>query len=129
MKKVTWAVVLGGLIGHALPGYAEGNGHELLRQCTQAVNAIGGIVEPDDINFMDAGRCMGMIDGFAGAAAFYESQEGAPGAVCFPSEGMTIGQSVRIVTQYLESHPEQLHESSTVLIFGAFLAAYPCNRE
>jgi hypothetical protein len=119
------ALLLAWVLGHAIPGY--GNGHDLLRQCTQAVNAIDGIVEPNTINFMDAGRCMGLVEGFAGAAAFYESQSGAPGAICFPADGATIGESVRMVVDYLESHPEQLHEASTVLVFGMFLDYFPCN--
>lgn len=127
MKKGFWAAALFMALCHAAPGYAEGSGHDLLRQCTHAINAIEGTVDPSTINFMDAGRCMGLVDGFAGAAAFYESQEGAPGAICFPSEGMTIGESVRMVKQYLESNPEQLHEAATVLVFGTFLDKYPCN--
>lgn len=126
MRKGFQAAALAIVLGYAAPGYTEGNGHVLLRQCTQAVNAIGGTADPTTINFMDAGRCMGMIDGFAGAAAFYESQPGAPRALCFPDEGMTIGKSVGLVKAYLEGHAEQLHESSTVLIFGAFLENYPC---
>jgi len=128
MKHVLWAVALVWVIGNTEPAYAEGNGHDLLRQCTQAVNAMGGSgTEPNTVNYMDAGQCMGLVDGFAGAAAFYESQAGAPRAICFPADGLTMGQSVQMVRQYLESHPEQLHESATVLIFGAFLANYPCS--
>jgi hypothetical protein len=127
MKKALWMVLLAWTAGYALPGHTEGNGHDLLGQCTQAVNSFSGTVDPATINFMDAGRCIGQVDGFAGAAAFYESQEGAPGAICFPETGMTVKQSIPLVLQYLESHPEQLHESATVLIFGTFLSSYPCN--
>jgi len=127
MKKAFCAAALGWIVGYTLPAYAEGNGHELLRQCAQAALSFGGSADPATVNFMDAGRCIGQIDGFAGAAAFYESQKGAPGAICFPADGMTVRQSVPLVVQYLEAHPEQLHESATVLIFGAFLANYPCN--
>jgi hypothetical protein len=126
MGKTLGVMLLGWVMVHTVPVYAEGNGHDLLRQCTQAVNAIGSDAQPDTVNYMDAGQCMGLIDGFAGAAAFYESKSGSPRAICFPPDGMTIGQSVRMVRQYLEDHPEQLHESATVLIFGAFLANYPC---
>jgi hypothetical protein len=126
MRKLMWAPVLAWMIGHATAGYAEGSGHDLLRHCKQAVNAIGGIVEPETIDFMAAGQCMGLVDGFAGAAAFYESQPGAPEAICFPDDMMTLGESVRLVTQYLENNPQQLHEAATVLVFGAFLASYPC---
>ena len=126
MNKVLWVMILGCIMGYPMTGFAEGSGSDLLKQCTQALKEIDGAVDPNTIDFGDAGRCMGQIDGFAGAAAFYEAKPGSPGAICFPTEGTTIGQSVRIVDQYLQSHPEQLHETSTVLIFGAFLAAYPC---
>ena len=126
MKRALCAAALGWIMGHTVPVYAEGNGHDLLRQCTQAALSFGGSADPATINFMDAGRCIGQIDGFAGAAAFYESREGAPRAICFPAGELTVKQSVPLVIQYLEGHPEQLHESATVLIFGAFLANYPC---
>ena len=69
---------------------------------------------------------MGLVDGFPAPAAYYESQPGAPGAICFREDGMSIGQSVELVVLYLVGHPEQLHDSSSVLIFGAFLDNYPC---
>ena len=126
MKRIVRAVALGWIMGHTVPVYAEGNGHDLLTQCTQAALSFSGTADPTTVNYMDAGRCIGQIDGFAGAAAFYESQAGAPGAVCFPDGGITVRQSVPLVIKYLEGHPEQLHESATVLIFGAFLANYSC---
>jgi hypothetical protein len=126
MNKALWAMTLVWLTGYAMPGFTQGSGVDLLKQCTQAVKAINGVVDPTTIDFGDAGRCMGLIEGFAGAAAFYESKPGSPGAICFPTEGTTIGQSVRMVDKFLQSHPEQLHEPSTVLIFGAFVSAYPC---
>lgn len=126
MKKALWVSLLMWAAGNALPGYAEGNGHDLLRQCTQAANSVDSAMDPNAINFMDAGKCMGQVNGFAGAAAFYESQEGAPGAICFPENGATVRQSVQMVKRYLEDNPDMLHESSTVLIFGAFLSNYPC---
>ena len=127
MKRIVCAAALGWFMGHTVPVYAEGTGHDLLRQCAQAVHSFDSAADPATINFMDAGRCIGQIDGFAGAAAFYESQEHAPGAICFPDGGLTVRQSVPLVIQYLEGHPEQLHESATILIFGAFLSNYPCN--
>jgi hypothetical protein len=126
MNKVLPALLLGWLMAYSTPGLTEGSGSDLLRQCSQAVRAIDGVTDPNTVDFGDAGRCMGQIEGFAGAAAFYESKPGSPRAICFPAEGMTIGQSVRVVNKFLQNHPEQLHEPSTVLIFGAFLTAYPC---
>ena len=126
MTKVLRTMILAWLTGYAMPGFTEGNGIDLLKQCTEAIKVMDGVADPNTIDVVDAERCMGVIDGFAGAASFYESQPGSPGAICFPAEVTTIGQSVRVVDKYLQSHPEQLHEPATVLIFGAFLAAYPC---
>ena len=107
---------------------AASDGNALLRQCTEAIKIMEGIADPDSIDFGQAGRCMGEVDGFAGASAFYEKRPGAPRAICFPEDGITIGQSVRVVEKYLREHPQELHESSTVLLFGAFLSSYPCPR-
>ena len=107
---------------------AANDGNALLRQCTEAIKIMEGIADPDSIDFGQAGHCMGEVNGFAGASAFYEKRPGAPRAICFPDDGITIGQSVRVVEKYLREHPQELHESSTVLLFGAFLSAYPCSR-
>ena len=126
MNKVVWIMTLSWMMGYSLPGFSQGIGTDLFRQCTQAVKAIDEVTDPSTIDFGEAGQCLGMVEGFAGAAAFYESKSDSPVAICFPAEGLTIGQSVRMVDKYLQSHPEQLQEPSTVLIFGAFLEAYPC---
>lgn len=127
VTSVLRTIGLGWVLLYAAPGFTEGTGADLLRQCTQAIRVMDGASDLNAIEFGDAGRCLGLIDGFAGAAAFYESQPGSPGAICFPEVDMTIGQSVRVVDKYLQTHPEQLHEPATVLVFGAFLAAYPCS--
>ena len=126
MKSAPAAALLALMIGYSDLGVANGVTSDLLIQCTEAVNAIDGIVDPMTINFADAARCMGLVEGFGGAAGYYESKPGSPRSICFPPESPTVGQSVRIVTEYLQNHPEQHDESPTVLIFGAFILAYPC---
>jgi hypothetical protein len=126
MKRVLASILSIWMIGYAALGFAEGDGTGLMKQCTEAVKAMDGVEDPDSIDFGDAGRCMGVVDGFAGAAAYYETKPGSPNMICFPAEGATVGQSVRIVNKYLHNNPQQLHEPSTVLIFGAFVTAFPC---
>lgn len=126
MKKLLGITIITWIVGYSLPGFTQGIGTDLYRQCSQAVKAIDGVTDPTTIDFGEAGQCLGMVEGFAGAAAFYESKAGALKAICFPEKDLTIGQSVRLVDKYLQRHPEQLQEPSTVLIFGAFLEAYPC---
>ena len=112
--------------GHTLPAYAEGSGNDLLRQCTQAAKSFSGTADPSTVNYIEAEHCKARIDGFAGAAAFYEGREGAPAAICFPEGGVTVRQSVHLVIKYLEENPEQLHYSATEAIFGTFLSNFPC---
>jgi uncharacterized protein YoaH (UPF0181 family) len=45
---------------------------------------------------------------------------------CFPTEGMTSGQAVRIVTKYLNARPERLHHDAHVLVIEALQEAFPC---
>ena len=44
--------------------------------------------------------------------------------VSIPVE-VTSGQLVRVVVSYLEKHPEELHQHTSVLLWNAFVQAYP----
>lgn len=45
---------------------------------------------------------------------------------CFPENGITNEQAVRIVLKYLNEHPAELHQDQTYLTFLAFRDAYRC---
>jgi len=44
---------------------------------------------------------------------------------CTP-DNVTIGQKVKVVSKYLENHPEQLHELAVGLVYLALNGAFPC---
>jgi hypothetical protein len=44
---------------------------------------------------------------------------------CAPN-GVTGGQTAKVVERYLEAHPENLHLSANSLIASAVVAAWPC---
>jgi hypothetical protein len=46
---------------------------------------------------------------------------------CPPTE-TTNGQVVRLVTKYMEDHPERLHEPHQAVILLALRETYPCKR-
>jgi hypothetical protein len=91
----------------------------------------------------EAMACIGYISGFADGveigrvvAAYkiygekaldWTVDEGARrlGSYCKPGP-VTVGQAIRIVVNYLEAHPEQLHESPRTLVNGALADAFPC---
>ena len=46
--------------------------------------------------------------------------------ICFPESGISNGQAARIVVNFLDEHPEKLHEYKLHLILEAFAHAFPC---
>jgi hypothetical protein len=117
MKMVVWVLAI--LVTRAVQG-AEPNtpddGNKMLRMC-----ASGG-------SGVESGYCTGRVEGWidgvhAGQAMsqvrFSDRQ------VCVPN-GATTGQNVAIFVKYLREHPEQRHESPSMLMLYSFTKAYPC---
>jgi Rap1a immunity proteins len=65
-----------------------------------------------------AGMCLGMIVGIE-----YLRKGGS----CAP-EGITQGQMLRVVVQYIDARPARLHEDFKLLALEALNAAWPCKR-
>jgi hypothetical protein len=45
---------------------------------------------------------------------------------CLPPAGISNDQAMRVVIKWLEAHPEELHESSRMLVLLALRDAFPC---
>jgi hypothetical protein len=45
-----------------------------------------------------------------------------------PPEGVTIGQAVRVVVQYIDNQPSRLNEAFAILASEALQGAWPCSR-
>ena len=69
--------------------------------------------------------CSGYVDGALGAFVVASVAYKSPRLVCVP-EGVTVGQSAKVVERYLEAHPENLHFGARVLVFAALMATWPC---
>jgi hypothetical protein len=68
---------------------------------------------------------------FAACFGFIEAVQqmgslGDENSLFCPPDGVTYGQSKRIVLKYLNDHPEELHLPSTFLVSEAFRGAFPC---
>jgi hypothetical protein len=63
------------------------------------------------------GMCLGLIAGVAEASPL----------VCY-ANGVTNGQSLRVVVKFLQDHPEKLNERDTTLIREALAQAFPCSK-
>ncbi|MHB9354332.1 Rap1a/Tai family immunity protein [Pseudomonas amygdali] len=69
-----------------------------------------------------AGYINGMIDGIHIAKVLSPDRVD----VCFPDDGFTSFQAVKVVQRYLDTHPEKLNEDAMVLTSIAFKQAFPC---
>jgi hypothetical protein len=47
---------------------------------------------------------------------------------CLPASGISNDQAVRVVVQWLEAHPADLHKSGRTLVLLALRDAFPCSR-
>lgn len=90
------------------------------------------------------GKCLSYIDGVLDGSTnildyFYDhlSESDAvirklirnsKGFFCFP-ENVTKGQTIDVVKQYLEKHPQERHQNASDLLLISLKEAWPCVRE
>jgi hypothetical protein len=81
-------------------------------------------------NWFEAGACDGYIVGVIEAQGFW-SYVGDASRIrpkpyfCMP-DGVTNGQSIKVVIKYLDNYPEQLHESAVLIVMESMHEAFPC---
>ena len=111
------------------------DGNQLLEQCedTQKINdkKTGDF---KSLNWMRAGRCMGIIEGLGSTHAYYgamldvlklsdQAKEFYP---CIPDK-VTNYQQLLVLLNYLKKHPEELHKNVTLIVHKALIDAFPCD--
>jgi hypothetical protein len=76
---------------------------------------------------LDVGFCAGVVEGIGYMAAILQmsSTPGAGPPLCVP-KGVTRGQTVRAVVNYIEARPKRMDEPFWQLTFEALLDAWPC---
>jgi hypothetical protein len=102
------------------------DGNRLLPQCEDAVRVANDSRRGLDA---DASYCLGFVNGIMEMAYDWQAstkQSKLTFLPCLPSDGMTSMQAVRIVTKYLNSHPEKLHRDAKNLVVEALKEAFPC---
>ena len=75
-----------------------------------------------------SGYCIGFVSGVLDmhAAWFGVSGSNLPRLWCFPGQKILLIQAMRIVLNYLETHPERLHIGQMQLVLEAIRDAFPC---
>ena len=73
----------------------------------------------------ECGACVGYIVGIVDSHDTMVKVTEVP-MFCQP-ENATAGQLVKVVTKYLNEHPEDLHYSASSEVYGALMEAFPCS--
>ncbi len=122
------AVVVLGLWGTAaaLREDLKPDGNTLLNACTAALQRIEQPQRPQTTQ--DAyyeGVCVGIIVGIVGLS---DNLSLSPQYQdCLPPDSIPLGQAIRVVQRYLQTHPARLHLNHYVLVTEALHDAFPCS--
>jgi hypothetical protein len=98
----------------------RGDGTELLRYCIESSPG-------DALGPTKSAWCIGYLLGIDDMRRFSAMLPNRP-TDCIP-EGVTMVQMKRIVVNYLQEYPEELHYSSVVLVHNALKHAFPCTAQ
>ena len=117
-RKIAVALVAVGMpmAAHAITG------NEMLANCEAALK------RPIPANQMvQSGVCMGYVMGIGAGFTYAQIANPEKTAICMPEKGYTFGQGARVLTKYLNDHPERLNYDVSLLALDAFRIAFPCN--
>ena len=136
MKGMAITAVLLTFVIYTAPASADGlnTGSNLEYFCTTAnLDALDH--RSDFRGAMDGGICetfvWGVVVGFVSGIAYQTGYSRSPTKIkatfCLPAAS-TEEQLARVVTKYLNDHPEQLNENAAWLILNAISAAFPARK-
>ena len=122
MKRPLIALLL--LPALLMAARAIADGRELGRECSQVIEFAGS----GDFEQAAPGAsyCLGMVKGMLTMNTIYQNAPGSTALFCPPERMITNADGARIVVDYLNAHPEQLHLDAGSLMFFAFQDAFPC---
>lgn len=105
--------------------WAETNGESLLQDCEAAIKYESRTQDLTGTE-MQTGICIGFIKAILStqikAHAFLPDYWQA----CFPSNGISMMQAIRITVKYLQDNPQNLDVSASSLVMASMSSAYPC---
>ncbi|MNF91901.1 hypothetical protein D3C84_745230 [compost metagenome] len=102
-------------------GQALADGHNLLMACKM----IGQKIPTDDYSAFESGLCIGLVQGVRQTLVAYADLLPKEQRICV-SPAVNNKDSVRIVVNYLEAHPNQLYLPEATLAIQAHREAFFC---
>lgn len=92
----------------------------MLWECTRR----GSDVEVEQM--LGIAWCAAYISGMVDATRILGDVNPDGRLICYPQEGISNDQAMRIVVKWLEDHPQSLHESARMSTMIALADAFPC---
>jgi hypothetical protein len=133
MRPIVFCLVL--LITYATDATAQGDpakgkqNIDLLRDCQGRGDwyslAAENKMDAEFFGMYDLAECVSYISGISDMNAVFSGLTGAS-LFCFPKEGLSQEQQVRVFIKWAEANPELLHESRRSGVVSAFMEAFPC---
>ena len=120
MTKTILAFLIFFVLAGQLVCYAN-DGNTLLEHCKAAVQKIDG---KNNVSLVRVGYCYGYIQGLIDMNTLNQGS-GMSSVFCLP-QTISNGQIARALFEYLQTHPERLHEYGGVLAVEAYMEAFPC---
>lgn len=102
---------------------AMADGNKLLLECQDGISSMSGGVAKNPVGI---GHCVGVLQATIDTLDLVHEAAGTPKLVCVPEGGIPMIQSMRVVVQSLEEHPQSLHLNESVLVVSALKNAFPC---
>jgi len=115
MKYLLAIVLLFSFNQDAAAGFFTGS--ELLERCEARLSETGSVAKGN--------TCYGFVIGIEDAQDTFTVLGKMSPLWCSPDE-VNASQLIRVVTKYLQEHPEELHHSASSLVANALLLAFPC---
>ncbi len=123
MKRIILAFLLMNLtmLVYAADSYLDGD--QLLSKCKEAIKGSNGDA---NYNSSDTNLCFGYLQSAADTHHAYSISGLVEPVFCRP-DGVSVGKLVLIVVEFLESHPDVLHNAAGGLVSAALREAFPCS--
>jgi len=104
---------------------SELDGNELLKDRRAAVQVLDSGKTQDSAG---ASKCFGYLKGFEdGMIALAAANPSNRWSFICPNAETTVNQQLKIVTNYLTAHPEDLYQHAQVLVSSALVHVFPCS--
>ena len=119
LRNATAAFLLGLLAAALL--HQTAHAQPSVRNANFMLEGCRDFLSNSDRNPIRQGYCLGIVTGLGYLQAYFPLDQKS----CFP-KGATQEQELRVVVDYIERHPQRMHEDFRELTLEAWHEAWPC---